>query len=243
MDIQGSRAIVTGGGTGIGAAIAGGLADQGGRVVIVGRRPSALEEVVKAHEGPGEIIPLAGDVTDLEQTLELARQAREKLGGLDILVNAAGANIRERSVHTVSPQDWKKLLEVNATGAFHWIHATLPTLEEQGRGLIVNISSIAGKRATPLGGVAYNASKFAMTALGTTTGIEAGPRGVRVTNIYPGETNTPILDERPEPPGEEYRARLLQPADVADMVVAIARLPDRARIPEMVITPTDYPYC
>ena len=111
-------------------------------------------------------------------------------------------------------------------------------MRKQGGGTIVNISSVAGKRAIPLGGVAYNASKFAMTALGTTVGEEEKEHGIRVTNIYPGEVETPILDARPVPVSVEHRAKILQPEDVASAVLLACTLPARARIPELVIVPT-----
>ena len=142
----------------------------------------------------------------------------------------------------IDPGDWDRMLQINATGAFNCIHAALPRMRERRAGLIINISSVAGKRASLLSGVAYNASKFAATALGTSVGLEEGNNGIRVTNIYPGEVNTPILDERPQPVSEEHRARILQPEDIALAAVMIARLPPRAHIPELVIKPTHQPY-
>jgi NADP-dependent 3-hydroxy acid dehydrogenase YdfG len=105
------------------------------------------------------------------------------------------------------------------------------------QGTIIQISSIAGKRALELGGVAYCASKFAMTALGTVVGQEEAVHGIRVTNVYPGEVDTTLLDKRPVPLSAEHRSRILQPQDVADMVVAICSLPSRAHVPEIVIKP------
>ncbi len=95
------------------------------------------------------------------------------------------------------------------------MHAVLPGMRERKSGTIVNISSIAGKRAIALGGIAYSASKFAMTALGTCVANEVAEDGVRVTNVYPGEVNTPILANRPTPVSEEHKQRILQPDDVA----------------------------
>jgi NADP-dependent 3-hydroxy acid dehydrogenase YdfG len=89
-----------------------------------------------------------------------------------------------------------------------------------------------------LGGIAYCASKFAMTALGTAVANEDAPNGVRVTNIYPGEVNTPILENRPEPVSDERKAAMLQPEDLGSLAVTIACLPPRAHVPELVIKPT-----
>jgi len=129
-------------------------------------------------------------------------------------------------------------LRINATGSHRCIAEVLPAMRRRRDGLIVQISSIAGKRALTLGGVVYCASKFAMTALGTAVSNEVRHEGVRVTNVYPGEVDTPLLEQRPEPVSRERRQAMLQPEDVAAMVVAICRLPARAHVPEIVIKPT-----
>jgi NAD(P)-dependent dehydrogenase (short-subunit alcohol dehydrogenase family) len=176
------------------------------------------------------------DVADRESVSRLFAWA-ENLGPIDILVNSAGVNIKTRSMSEMTPGQWDQVLAVNATGAYNCLHAVLPQMRERGDGLIVNISSVAGKRSSMLGGVAYCASKFAMTALGTAAGLEEGRNGIRVTNIYPGEVDTPILEHRPKPVSDEHRARCLRPEDVATMVVAVAKLPPLAHVPELVIKP------
>jgi NADP-dependent 3-hydroxy acid dehydrogenase YdfG len=133
-------------------------------------------------------------------------------------------------------------MAVNATGAYNCIAEVLPEMRARGDGLIINISSMAGKRAIALGGVAYCASKFAMTALGTAIANEVASEGVRVTNIYPGEVNTPILENRPEPVSEERKAAMVQPEDIGGLVVAIATLPPRTHVPEIMIKPTVQQY-
>src|SRR5690606_34250804 len=125
------------------------------------------------------------------------------------------------------PEDWDLLLRVNATGAYNCMRRALPGMRARRDGVIVNISSVAGLRANPLGGVAYNASKFAMSALGTTVAQEEKDRGIRISTVYPGEVETPILDKRPVPVTAEHRARILQPEDVAAAVRLIACLPPR----------------
>ena len=103
--------------------------------------------------------------------------------------------------------------------------------------MIINISSTSGLRANPLGGVAYTASKFALSALGTCVAIEEKDRGIRVTNVYPGEVDTPILEQRPTPVSAAHRAQILRPEDVAAMVTAIVGLPARAHVSDIVIKP------
>ncbi|MGE3779644.1 MAG: SDR family oxidoreductase, partial [Pirellulaceae bacterium] len=100
----------------------------------------------------------------------------------------------------------------------------------------------SGKRATALGGVAYSASKFAVAALGFAVATENARLGIRITTIYPGEVNTPILEHRPNPVSEEHKAAMLQPADVGQLALAIACLPPRAHVPEVIIKPVHQEY-
>lgn len=234
--LDGWVAIVTGGGSGIGAAISIALAREGCRVLVVGRRASNLQ--VTAAAAPDKISTVVADVSDRSAVDALVADTIREYGRIDLLVNSAGTNTAKRSTAELSPEDWERILRINATGAFHCIQAVLPNMRERHRGTIVNISSVAGRRAIPLGGVAYNASKFAMSALGVSVGEEEREHGIRVTNIYPGEVETPILDARPVPVSAEHRAKILQPEDVAAAVLMVVTLPQRARIPELVITPT-----
>jgi NADP-dependent 3-hydroxy acid dehydrogenase YdfG len=118
------------------------------------------------------------------------------------------------------------------------MHAVLPGMRKRQDGLIVNICSTAGTRPGPLGGIAYGASKFAQRALGIGAGYEEGANGIRITNVYPGEVDTPILDNRPQKVSDEHKTRILQPEDIAAMVVAVAKLPARASVPEVIVKPT-----
>lgn len=238
MQLTGKTALVTGGGTGIGAAVAIALARAGCRVVITGRREEPLRAVAAQFEGEPPIDVRPADVTDRQAVAELARGIEADFGRIDILVNSAGINIPKRSMRDMPPEDWDRVLRVNATGPYNCMLAVLPGMRARGDGLIVNISSVAGVRASTVGGVAYSASKFALTSLGLTVGNEERERGIRVTNIYPGEVDTPILDHRPTPVTSEHRARILQPEDVAAAVLMVAQLPPRARVPELTIVPT-----
>ncbi|MFG0332058.1 MAG: SDR family oxidoreductase [Maioricimonas sp. JB049] len=245
MQLQDRTALVTGGGPGIGAGIAMGLARAGCRVAITGRREEKLREVAAAYRSSdgGELLVHASDVADRESVRELFGWVGKELGRVDILVNSAGINVPKRKMAELDPADWDKLIQVNATGAYNTIYAVLPQMRERKDGLIINISSIAGVRASLLGGVAYSASKFAMTALGTCVGLEERENGIRVTNVYPGEVETPILDARPNPVSAEHRARILQPEDIASLVVTVAALPPRAHVPDLVIKPTTQEFC
>lgn len=237
-DLSNRTAVVTGGGTGIGAAIALALAAEGCRVAICGRRRDKLEETAARFPGEPRILTRAADVSVRDEAQQLIDWATRQLGRIDILVNAAGVNVVHRTMATLDPADWDKLLRINATGAYNTMHYTLPQMRQRQDGLIVNIVSIAGLRASPLGGVAYSASKFALTALGTCVALEEKDHGIRVTNIHPGEVETPILDARPTPVTAEHRARILQPEDVAAAVLMVCKLPPRAHVSDLVIKPT-----
>jgi NADP-dependent 3-hydroxy acid dehydrogenase YdfG len=230
--------LITGGGTGIGAACADAFAQEGCRVAIAGRREERLRVAVEKSSGRHPLLWSVADVADRASVAELFDWARGELGRIDILIQSAGVNVPKRAMQDLAPEDWDRVLAVNATGAYNCLRAVLPEMQQRRDGLIVNIGSVAGIRAGLLGGVAYNASKFAMTALGLTVAQEVKDLGIRITNIYPGEVETPILDDRPVPDTAEHRARILQPEDVAAAVLMVAKLPPRANVSELVIKPT-----
>lgn len=237
-DLQGKTVLVTGGGSGIGWGISRALAEVGCRVVITGRNEQKLQDAVAQYSGDVPIGAVACDVADRDQVGRLFAELKSRWGGpVEILVNNAGINIVNRSMEKLDPQDWDRMVQINTNGAFYCMHEALPDMRQRESGLIINVSSIAGKRSLELAGPAYCASKFAMTALGTAAGLEERHHGIRVTNIYPGEAETPILDQRPEPVPAERRAKMVHPEDIGAMVVAIAKLPEHVRVPELVITP------
>ena len=229
---------ITGGGTGIGSGIARALAQAGCRVTVGGRRAEPLQTLAGSIQSQHPVRHHTLDVADPASIETFFGDVRENVGEVDILVNSAGVNIQKRTIAEMLPEEWERVMQINATGAYRCIHQVLPAMRARRDGLIINISSVAGKRAIALGGVVYCASKFAMTALGTAVSNEVRNEGVRVTNVYPGEVNTPILDNRPVPVSEDHRASILQPEDIASVVVAICALPPRANVPEMVIKPT-----
>ncbi len=237
-NLQDKTAVITGGGSGIGLGIGQAFAVAGCRVVIAGRREDTLREAAEAWKQQPPILYHAVDVADRSSVKELFDWANEKLGRVDILVNSAGTNIRNRTMAEMQPEQWDQVLAINATGAYNCMYAVLPQMRERRDGLIININSIAGLRAGALGGVVYDASKFAMRALGVAVSNEDAKHGIRVTNVYPGEVNTPILDNRPVKVTDEHKARILQPEDFGALAVAIATLPPRAHVPEIVVKPT-----
>ena len=142
-----------------------------------------------------------------------------------------------RSMKELTPENWDKLIEINLTGSFNVMHFVLERMRVQKNGLIILINSVAGKRSVPLAGIGYNASKFGMSGLGVGVAEEEKDNGIRITNLYPGEVNTPILENRKNPPSQEHKESILQPEDIASVVLEICGLPDRVHIPELVIKP------
>jgi NADP-dependent 3-hydroxy acid dehydrogenase YdfG len=233
MSLSGAKAVVVGGGTGIGQAIAKSLDAAGAKVAIGGRREDALVSTAKDTH----MLVHTVDVAVRQSVLDFFEWCNKQLGQIDILVIAAGINIKDRSMADLPPEEWDRIMAINATGAYNCMYAALPGMRQRKQGTIINISSIAGKRAIALGGIAYSASKFAMTALGITVSNEVAADGVRITNLYPGEVNTPILEHRPQPVTEDHKQRILQPEHVADFVMGILALPPSVHIPEAIIKP------
>lgn len=240
--LSGQSVLITGGGSGIGLAAARLFLAEGARVAITGRDADKLRHAADALKGGDRLIHVAADVTDPTQVQRLVDDVTKRLGRVDVLVNNAGLNIKERTIRELTPERWRTLMAGNLDGAFHCMQAVLPQMRERQGGLIINVNSISGKRANPLGGAAYNAAKFGLRGLAMSVAAEEKANGIRVSNIYPGEVDTPILEQRPSPITEDHRRTILQPEDVAAAVLFIAQLPPHAWIPELVITPSKAQY-
>lgn len=231
--LSGKTALVTGGGSGVGLGTAQALAAAGCDVIITGRNEEKLRSVA------GDTLrPIACDISNRDDVRSLFGQ----ISAPEIIVNAAGINIVDRSMGKLSPEDFDRVISINCTGFFNIMHAALPAMRERKDGLIFNISSIAGKRAYPLAGAAYSASKFGATGLASGAGAEEAANGIRITSICPGEINTPILNDRPVPVPDEQKARMIHPEDIASLIVAIAQLPAHVVVPELIIKPTYQEY-
>lgn len=236
--LKGKSVLVTGGGSGIGLASARMLLAECANVAIAGRDEKKLQAAVKELNAGERLFIHRTDVTDKAQVTSLIDAVTKHFGQINILINNAGANIKGRAIRELTPEIWDRQIATNLNSAYYCVHAVLPQMREHRDGIIINVSSTAGKRAYPLAGASYAAAKFAMAALGTCLGVEEKDNGIRVTNLYPGEVDSPILDHRPEPVTAEHRSRILQPEDVAAAVVFVCTLPPRAHVPELVIKPT-----
>ena len=232
--------LITGGGSGIGLAAARLFLEQGARVAITGRNADKLHQAAEALGG--RVLHHAADVGDPAQVQELASGVLQAFGALDVLVNNAGLNIKERSMREMTVERWQKVVKANLDGAFYCALAVLPHMRQRQQGLIINVNSISGKRGTPLGGIAYVAAKFGLGGMATALAAEEKANGIRVSSIYPGEVDTPILEERPQPISDEHRKQILKAEDVAAAILFVAGLPPHVSIPELVITPVGYAF-
>ncbi|MGZ8633776.1 MAG: SDR family oxidoreductase [Solirubrobacteraceae bacterium] len=229
--LEGRTALVTGASSGIGLATALAFADAGARVHAAARRPELIEVAAAGRD----LVAHHVDVIDRATVAALAERVAAD-GPLHALVAAAGTNLRARRVDELTAAAFDDLIALNLTGAFNLVSAVLDPLRPA-RGDVVLIGSVSGSWPDRAG-AAYQASKAAIHAFARGAAFEE-EHGVRFTTIMPGLVDTAILEQRPEPPGAELRALMLQPEDVAAACLFAVSLPARAHVPELTILPTD----
>jgi NAD(P)-dependent dehydrogenase (short-subunit alcohol dehydrogenase family) len=228
-------AVITGAGSGVGQAIALKFAAEGWNVALVGRRPEALAATaaLAGSEAAGRIAAFSCDVTSPKAVAAMGAAVLERFGAVDVLVNSAGINIPRRSFETLSVEDWHRVFDTNLHGAYYCVQTFLPQMRERRTGTIINVNSDVGKTARQLAGAAYVASKFGLRGLTQQINAEQRAHGVRACSLCPRDINTPLLDQRPQPPSPEVRARMLQPADLAACAWLVATLPARVVLDEI----------
>lgn len=230
---------VTGAGSGIGEAAALTIAAAGAVVVLTGRREAPLYSVrdrIAAAGGSAYVAP--GDLGDSAVVSKIVDDIVANYGRLDILVNNAGVNIRNRSTGVLTPAGIDTVISSNLQAAFYCVTAVLPIMRRQGGGLIVHTASWLGRHSHSLAGPAYSAAKHAVVAMSHAINMEEFSNNIRSCALCPGEVATPVLENRPVPVPAEERARMLQPQDLADIILMTCMLPSRICLNEIVISPT-----
>lgn len=237
--LDGKIALVTGAGTGIGRETAILLAQEGARVILTGRRIGPLEEVVTSIEkAGGKAIARAFDVGYRDAILETVAWVKSNVGPIDILVNNAGSASKVLNARFISEAEWNATVNVNLTAVFNLTQAVLEDMIARKEGTVITVSSLAVVNPNLLGGAAYGAAKAGVKNFMTFLHNTYRNQGIRATTILPGETDTPIMDNRARPPLEGERAVMLHPHDVARAVLLCASLQKGAVIPELHICPT-----
>jgi len=230
-ELKGKKAIVTGGGRGIGRAIALALADYGCDVAVASRTRDEIERTaneIAMFSSRG--IAIQADISDPLDVEFMVKKTVETLGGIDILVNNAGIAIFKPFLD-LTLDDWDKTMSINLRGAFLCAQETAKYMISQGSGTIINVCSSASKKAYP-NQLAYVASKHGMLGLSKALSIELKPYNIRVHAVCPGGVDTKLTaDARPEVDRSDW----MRPEDIAHIVIMLLTMHDRSTIDEVYI--------
>jgi 3-oxoacyl-[acyl-carrier protein] reductase len=230
--LKGKHAVVTGATRGIGRAIAGALLRAGAAVTICGRASESTERAAAElkQATSGDVLGVAADVSNWDETARLFDTAASRFGGLDILVNNAGTGIF-RPIRDMTAADWRATIDLNLTGVFNCCHHALPFLATSGAGYIIQISSLAGTNAFA-GGAAYNASKFGLNGFSEAIMQDLRYDNIRVSYVMPGSVDTDFSARKG---GSAWK---ITPQDVAEVVLNLLRMPERTLVSRVEMRPS-----
>ncbi len=231
--LAGQVAVITGAGSGIGAAIARKMGRMGAVAVVCGRTRDTLQSTATAISQAGaqaEVIEC--DVTNLASVESLAKRVDSRFGRIDILVNNAGIGGSGGPLHQLSPETWDQVLNTNLRGVYYCIRSFAPLMIRANRGHIVNISSLAGKNPLP-NGAAYSASKWGLNGLSYSVAEELRVHSIRVSVVCPGSVQTEF-----SPRSGKNSAKMLQPDDVAHVVAMLVTQAPQSFASEVLLRPT-----
>jgi NADP-dependent 3-hydroxy acid dehydrogenase YdfG len=239
--LEGRVAVVTGASSGIGEATARALSEAGAAVALCARRTDRLEAIAGSLDGPTFV--RAVDVSDEEQATGFVEDAAGELGALHILVNNAGLMLLG-PVSDQTTEDWRRMVGVNLMGLLYCTHAALPLIARNGGGDIVNVSSVAGRRADA-GAAVYNMTKFGVHAFSEALRQEALHEKVRVTTVAPGFVETELQGHNTDPVvrraterSREQIGEVLKAEDIAAEILHAVTLPPHVCVNEVVVRPT-----
>lgn len=215
--LQGKKVLITGGGKGIGRAVAVALAQEGADIALIGRSEGPLQEVVAALAGTGVKAAYAiADVGVMEEVDKAVASLTQQLGSIDILINNAGI-AAFGGFMDLTPAQWEDIIRVNLLGVYYVTRAVLPDMIARKSGDIINISSTAGQRGAPLTS-AYSASKFGLLGLTESLMLEVRKHNIRVSALTPSTIATDMAKELNLTDGNPEK--VLQPEDLAELIVA-----------------------
>ena len=238
FSLKNERVLVVGASSGIGREAAKMLARAGAKVMVSARREDRLRSLAAELAAEGHVVEvMAADASKHESMEALAAGAREKLGGVDVLVYATGLNTPDRAMTRLNRSIWNEMIEVNLNGAYSLSAALLPSMREAKKGQLIYVSSISGKYGD-VSGAAYQASKRGILGLAAAIRMEEKEHGIRTCVVCPGLVDTDFMEYRPVKPSAETLQQALKPEDVAAAIVTVASLPPRACITELEIVPT-----
>ncbi len=230
---------LSGAGSGIGRSAALALAAEGAKLVLFGRKEVPLQETAAlVQKMGGETKTISLDVSRRDAVIAITKDVLAEWPQVDVLVNNAGINVPQRRLHELDPKDWDAIIGINLTGAYNLVYAVLPSMRQQKKGMILNVSSMAGKRAGGVSGASYVASKHGLNGLNHAINAEEGKNGIRACVICPGEVNTEIIDKRPVKLSQEVRMRMMQAQDIAQAICFVVCMHPRTVVTEMLLMPT-----
>jgi NAD(P)-dependent dehydrogenase (short-subunit alcohol dehydrogenase family) len=236
--LNGKTALVTGASSGIGRAIALALAAEGAAVVLAARNREKLEEAAQEiAEAGGAAAAIPADVTEEDQVVGLFREARERFGGIDLLVNNAGT-ATAAALEELSLAEWRRVLDLNLTAVFLCSREAFRLMQPQGSGRIINIGSVAAYVPRPAT-APYTASKAGLEGLTHSLALEGREHGITACVLHPGNTRSGFWTNREEAARSEG---VMDPEDVARMCVTIAAMPDDVLVFKTVMLPLTMPF-
>ncbi|EPX78592.1 SDR family oxidoreductase [Litoreibacter arenae] len=227
---------ITGAGSGIGAAMAQAFAAAGFRTALTARTEESLDVVRDGLPAGADCLIVPGDVTDRDGMAAAAGRIADWGDGLHVVCNNAGLNIPKRDWADLDWDSWDRVLQVNLTGALNVIAACLPAMRTQQDGVMIHTSSWAGRYHSTVSGVAYGASKHALSDISASLNDQEGRNGIRSTALCPAEVATPLLAKRPGF-DQSSLARMIQPEDMARVALFVAQTQPGIVLNEVVVSP------